>query len=81
MDWILMVTFGLAFSKSATVCFQNAAPGPVVELCQKVMVTLPSVDELSSPLPLQPVASNAVPAARASRLATRIFLFIVETPW
>ena len=48
MDWILIVTPGLAASKSATVASQYALPSPVVELCQKVISVSPP--ELPEPL-------------------------------
>jgi hypothetical protein len=64
------------------VLIQNACPGPVVAFVQKVIVALLALElVVLPPLPEQAVASSAVPAAIASTPATRIFLFIVETPW
>src|SRR5215213_9429237 len=58
---MLIVTFGLAVWKSATVLSQNALPGPVVALCQKVIVTGP-------PLELVPPLSSLPPPPQATKL-------------
>src|SRR5450830_1824320 len=76
MAWMVIFTPGFAASKSATVASQYALPSPVVELCQKVIDTLPpAAAELLPPLllpPLQAVSAMA-PTDRAA-VATRIFL-------
>src|SRR5690606_811282 len=77
MDCTSIVTPGLASSKAATVASQYALPGPVVELCQKVIVTSPSPDPPSPP-PEQPAASRATVAPRAKMPVARVFLIIVE---
>ncbi|GAA3333629.1 hypothetical protein GCM10017712_20140 [Curtobacterium citreum] len=77
MAWTLIVTFGFFASKSLTVWSQKALPGPVVELCQKVMVTLPPSLEASLPAE-QPAAVRAVAPISAMAAAARIFLVIVE---
>ncbi|GGK97358.1 hypothetical protein GCM10009769_14390 [Curtobacterium luteum] len=72
-----MVTFGFSASKSLTVFSQNAFPGPVVELCQKVIVTFPPSLEASL-FAEHPAAVSAVAPISAMAAAARIFLVIVE---
>src|SRR5450830_231276 len=76
MAWMVIFTPGFAASKSATVASQYALPSPVVELCQKVIDTLPPAAAELLPLlllpPLQAVSARA-PIVRAA-VATRIFL-------
>src|SRR5450830_767446 len=74
-SWMVIFTFGLAFSKSATVFSQYALPGPVVELPQNVMFTVPPLAPVLPPpllLPLQAVSPRAT-IVRAA-VAARIFL-------
>src|SRR3954469_17285573 len=68
---MLILTFGWAVWKSATVLSQNALPGPVVALCQNAIVTGPPLLEppLSSSPPPQAAkltAPNATTAATAN---------------
>ncbi len=63
IDCILIVTFGLAFSKAAIASFQYCWPGPVVEFCHSVMLTLPLLE--ASLVPLQAVSASE-PAARTA---------------
>src|SRR4051812_12376149 len=76
--WISILTPGFAFSKSAAVCFQNALPGPVVELCQKVIVTEPSSDP--PPLGEHPASAPTAKAVAAPMAASlpMLRLFIIE---
>ena len=82
IDWISIVTPGLAVSKAAAVSSQYALPGPVVELCQNVSVTSPSEDPLSSPphavRPTAPIITAVVTAR--SFLDFMISVLIVELP-
>ncbi|BDO43480.1 hypothetical protein CELD12_29700 [Cellulomonas sp. NTE-D12] len=77
-----MVTFGLAVSKSLTVLSQYALPSPVVELCQKVMVTfapLPPAElavESEPEPPLLHAVSTRAPAARTAAAARDFLAFM-----
>ncbi len=73
-DCTSIVTPGLASSKAATVSSQYALPGPVVELCQNVIVTSPSADPPSPP-PAQPLRTSA-PATRTADPARSFLPFM-----
>ena len=83
MAWMVIFTPGFAASKSATVDSQYALPSPVVELCQKVIDTLPpAAAELVPPVLLLPPLLQAV-SARApidrAAVATRNFLPFIRS--
>ncbi len=72
-----MVTFGFFASKSLTVFSQNALPGPVVELCQKVIETFPPSRRRASLPDEQPAATSAVAPISAMAAAARIFILVI----
>ncbi len=82
IDWTSIVTPGFAASKSATVLSQYSLPGPVVELCQKVIETSPPSAASRPRRRRHPrrnrSASMAMLAPNAAMAAPRVFLIIVE---
>ena len=74
-DCTSIVTPGLASSKAATVSSQYALPGPVVELCQNVIVTSPSPDPPSLPPPAHALRTSA-PATRTAEPARILLPFM-----
>ena len=79
MVCILIVTFGLSFSKAVMASFQNCWPGPVVEFCHSVISTLPSLLPLDPPPPLQPASARAptTSAADPARILLRFHVIPV----
>jgi hypothetical protein len=70
----LILTFGLAASKSATVLAQKAFPSPVVELCHMVISTGPPESEPASPPSPPPPHALSALATSSAEHAARIFL-------
>ena len=76
IDCMLIFTPGFAASKAAIVLVQKSLPAPVVEFCQKVIVTLPP---LEPPLELEPplqALSPATPISMAAETATILRTFM-----
>ena len=71
-DCILIVTPGFSSWNAAIASFQNCWPGPVVEFCQSVISTLPSLFS-SEPPALQPASARAptTSAADPARILLR----------